>query len=394
VIVLALCLGLGLVAVAVANSWPQRRRDRAAPHTQAADRAWSECRLEEAAGELARARQRGEPAAQIDRLWGLVYAQAGRPDEALPLLRRAWDQPDEPAKHSDPQVAEALARIYMERFELAEAAIVVDRWARDVPIDPKPLIWRANIDRRIGPGSQVVIPHYEEALRRDPACDEARLGLAEMLYAQGRFAGSAVHYAAYVARQPDDPAGHFGVALCARADGDMSTAIAALDKTLALDPNHAQALKERAAIDVLEGHGALGLRRLDRAIAADPFDPELPYQRSRILTALGRPQEAAADLRRSEQLRREHSEMERLTDQLVDHPTDNSLRWRAARWMIDHGRTEEGLQWARIVLRDQPAHPEANRLLADHHRQRGELGLAHFYELSAAPSPAGAAGPP
>jgi hypothetical protein len=79
---------------------------------------------------------------------------------------------------------------------------------------------------------------------------------------------------------------------------------------------------------------------------------------------------------------------------LVDRPTDNGLRWRAARWMIDHGRTEEGLQWARIVLRDQPHHPEANRLLADHHRRRGELGLAHFYELNAAPPPAGAAGPP
>jgi hypothetical protein len=83
--------------------------------------------------------------------------------------------------------------------------------------------------------------------------------------------------------------------------------------------------------------------------------------------------------------------MERLSDQLRDNPTDNALRYRAARWMFEHGRTEEGAQWARLVLHDQPDHPEANRLLADYHRGRGELGLANFYQLHLVPAPASAA---
>src|SRR5207253_4363048 len=137
-------------------------------------------------------------------------------------------------------------------------------------------------------------------------------------------------------------------------------AAAALDRVLALTPDDTLALRERAAIDLSRGHPGDALRRLDRAITADPFDPELRYQRSRVQAALGRTDETAADLRRSERLRREHAEMAAIAAQLVDRPADNALRCRAARWMIDHGRAEEAAQWARLIVRDQPEHSEAN----------------------------------
>jgi predicted Zn-dependent protease len=343
--------------------------------------------LEEAAAELGQAQERGESAAEVDRLWGLVYASGGRPDEALPRLRRAWNQPEGKARSGDPEVAKALARIAMERFELTDAIAVLDRWASEVPTDVRPLLMRVEVDRRIGVDRRVIIGRLREALRRDPTSDEARLGLAEMLFIEAQYAESAELYATYAARHPDEPAGHLGVAVTARAQGDITTTIAALDRLLAVAPDDTSALKERAAVDLSQGHPDDARRRMDRAIAADPFDPELWYQRSMVLIRLGRRDEAASDLQRSQQLRREHTEMEQISEQLVDHPTDNTLRCRAARWMINHGRIEEGVQWARIVVRDQPGHPEANRLLADHHRRRGELGLANFYEMHVAPAP-------
>jgi Flp pilus assembly protein TadD len=358
-------------------------------HVQAAHRAWSQGRLEEAAAELGRAQEKAEPAAEVRRLWGLVYARAGRPDDALLLLRQAWDQPGDRAHRGDPEVAEALARILMQRFELAEASAVLHRWAREAPSDTTPLMMQVEIDRRIGVDGRSIIERLREVLRRDPTRDEARLGLAQMLYGEARYAEAAELYAVYAAAHPDDPAGHQGMAITARAQGQMDQALAALDRVLALTPDDTLALKERAAIDLIRGHPEEGLHRLDRAISADPFDPELRYQRSLALTQLGRRDEATAERLRSEQLRREHVEMERLTDQLLNHPTDNALRYRAARWMIDHGRAEEGAQWARLVLHDQPTHPEANRLLADYHRSRGELGLANFYQLGLAPPTAG-----
>jgi tetratricopeptide (TPR) repeat protein len=384
VTLLGLALGLGMVTVAVAPNWPGRWRDPATPHLRAACRAWSEGRLDEAVAELGRARAEGEPAAEVDRLWGLVYARAGRPDDALPRLRQAWDQP---GRGPDPEVAEALARIHMERFELGEAIAVLDRWAREALTDPRPLVMRAVLDRRIGVERSVTIDHFQEALRRDPARDEARLGLAEILYLHGQFAESAGHYAAYARRHPDDPAGHIGIGISARAQGEVAQAAAALDRALVLAPDDTLALKERAAVDLQQGHPDQALQRLNRAVTADPFDPELRYQRSLVLARVGHRQEADAERRRSEQLRREHTEMAQISGQLADRPADNALRYRAARWMIDHGRADEAAQWARLVLRDQPDHPEANRLLADYLRSRGEPGLANFYQLHATATP-------
>jgi predicted Zn-dependent protease len=276
----------------------------------------------------------------------------------------------------------------MERFELADAVAVLDRWARENPTDPKPLLWRARVERRFALGAPVIIDRFREALHRDPTSDEARLGLADMLFREGQYVESCELYAGYAAGHPDDPAGHAGLAMAARAHGELERAATALERVLALTPDDTLALKERAVIDVMQGHPDAALPLLDRAIANDPFDPELRYQRSSVLSQLQRRDEAAAELRRCEQLRLEHAEMARISAELVQHPTDNVLRCRAARWMLGHGRSQEGIQWAQMVLRDQPDHPEANRLLADYHRGRGEAGLANFYQVHAAPAPA------
>jgi tetratricopeptide (TPR) repeat protein len=381
-------MGLGLAATVMAPGWP----DRVAPHLRAARVAVSQGRLDDAGAELAKAQGQGEPPNAVTGLWGVIYARAGRPDDALPLLRRAWEAAGEEGRTTDPDVAEALARILMQRFELAEALPVLDRWARAAPTDPRPLVMRAEIDRRMGVDRVTIMAAFREALRRDPKCDQARLGLADLLNVDAKFAESEQEYAAYAARRPDDPRGHVGIGITERALGDVDRAASALDKALALDPDDTLALKERAAIDLRDGHHELALRRLDRAVAADPFDPELRYQRSLALARLGRRGEADAERVRSDQLRREHLEMSQISEQLTDHPTDNTWRYRAARWMIDHGRGEEAAQWARMILRDQPGHPEANRLLAEYHRRRGDLGLANFYQLHVAhpPTPEGA----
>ena len=245
-----------------------------------------------------RREQQGEPSTEVERLWGLLYARAGRADDALPLLRRAWDGPGSEGRGPDPEVAGALARIAMQRFDLADAIDVLDRWAGRAPTDPRPLVMRSEIDRRIGVDRIVTIGHLREALRRDPTCDEARLSLAEILYIEGQYAESGEHYAAYAARHPDDAAGHVGVGIAARVQGEIAKAVAALDRALVLAPDDTLALRERAAIDLHAGHADDALRRLDRAIKADPFDPELRYQRSLALGRLGRRDEAVAERRR------------------------------------------------------------------------------------------------
>jgi hypothetical protein len=55
--------------------------------------------------------------------------------------------------------------------------------------------------------------------------------------------------------------------------------------------------------------------------------------------------------------------------------------------MLEHGHDEEGLRWARMILRDHPGHPETNRLMAAYYERRGNPGLANFYRLQAPPPP-------
>ena len=89
----------------------------------------------------------GHPAASLDRLWGLLLAKAGRDDQAFPLLKTAWDVAA--GVRVDTEVAEALAKLAMARFDLQLATAVLDRWAREAPWDTKPLLWLAEIDRRL-----------------------------------------------------------------------------------------------------------------------------------------------------------------------------------------------------------------------------------------------------
>src|SRR5579885_1956134 len=113
-----------------------RRWLRASPrsaeaHYLKARVAWARRDLPGVQQELERARALGYPADRMERLFGLLLARTNRNGEAEPLLKRAF----EAGREADPEVAEALARIYLGSFRLNEAGAVLDRWAREVPRD-------------------------------------------------------------------------------------------------------------------------------------------------------------------------------------------------------------------------------------------------------------------
>jgi Flp pilus assembly protein TadD len=257
---------------------------------------------------------------------------------------------------------------------------------RDAPDDGRPYLWLTEIDRRLG-GDQnnLLEPHYRSALRLDPTLDRARLGLADLLRSQHRLDEAGREYAAYLGRRPDDPAGHVGLGVAALERGDVKAAARYLDKALNLAPDDPSALKQRAAVAVRAGDPEGAVRLLTRAIRADPLDEELLYARSLALKRLGRKEEAEADTRSLERLRKEQAEMVDIRDRLVGDPNNNELRSEVARWMFAHGRDEEALRWLRNILEAQPGHPAANRLLADYYDRKGEPGRANYHRLMATP---------
>ena len=324
-----------------------------------------------------RARSLGHPEADLAILRAMIAAKQSRFDAIEPILGEAFAM----ARSPDSLLDETLAKLYIETLNFARASPVLARWMVDAPHDPKPYLWRAEIDRRKNGEPDALIEDYREALKRDPSLLSARLGLADTLRAAHRSAEAAPEYAAYLAGKPNDVEARFGEGRNALELGDEDGARRDFDRVLEIDPRHASSLKERADIHLRHGEIALALADLDRGAESAPDDLNLRFSRSVALSKLGRADDAKAELDVVRRLREEQASLDGLQKRLLKNPKDIDLQCQIARWLFDHGHADDGIRWASKALRDHPNNPEASRLLADHYERAGNPGLANFYRL-------------
>jgi tetratricopeptide (TPR) repeat protein len=144
---------------------------------------------------------------------------------------------------------------------------------------------------------------------------------------------------------------------------------------------------ERGKLEVGRGRLESGLTFFDQAMSIDAGEPEVHYQRSLVLTRLGRTALAKAEQDTCARLRDEREHIQRLLNEMLIAPGDLDHQYDAARWLFEHGHPEEGLRWTEKILRDQPRHTKTNRLLADYYEKKGSHGLANFYQLQAKSEP-------
>jgi tetratricopeptide (TPR) repeat protein len=338
--------------------------------------------LPEAADELTQAQSLGLPREELALLHALIASKAGRHAEAEPALKRAFDRQGVP----DRQVDEALAKTYLETYDLKRAKAVLDRWARDFPYDPKPHLWRADVDSRTASEQGAVELDYREALRRDPSLAGARLGLAEELRKAHRNAEAAAEYNAFLAVEPDNAVAHLGAGRNLMELGDETAATGHLNRAMTLDGKNAEPLKEMAHAAMRQGDWPAALAALDRAVALDPFDVAVRQSRGVAMTRLGRTEEARAEQATAGRLRKELDKLHDARKRLIASPHDRKSQLEVAQWMFDHAQDHEGARWAEKILVEWPDDPEASRLLADYHQRRGANGLANFYRLRASTS--------
>ena len=275
---------------------------------------------------MARARALGHPESDLALLRAIIAAKQSRFDGIEPTLAGAFAAATGP----DALLDEALAKVYIETLDFARAAPVLARWVVEAPHDPKPYLWRAEIDRRKNGVPAALIDDYREALKRDPSLDNARLGLAETLLTLHRSAEAATEYDAYLARRPADPSALFGRGRNALELGDEDAARRDFDRVLEIDPRHAPALKERAELHVRRGEDALALAQLDRAAESAPDDVNIRYSRSLALSRLGRASEAGAEREVVRRLREDQVKLDGLQKRLVHDPRDLALQCQVA----------------------------------------------------------------
>jgi len=366
-------------AASAAQRWLSSSPSSAEAHYYNARIAWAQDDLATTDAELGRARALGFSWRPLNRLRGLLLARTNETTEAETLLRQEIDSAGKP----DPEVAEALARIYMGTFRLIAAQEVLDRWARAVPDDPRPLLLQADIDIRNKANPEVVIARYRAALSRNPHLDRARFGLAEQLRSNHQFAEALNEYTAYLGQRPDDPLGYLGAGQAALEDGNESEAVRLLDRALALAPADPVALAARATVEFRHARFESALHYLDLALKSDPFDRANRNQRMLTLSRLGRRAEAEIERGALERLQRDQEQFAQIIGDLRAKPLDQDLRTQAACWLMKHGHEDEAVDWANLVLKSDPSHPILNHLLADYYRKQGQPGLANLHEARA-----------
>lgn len=370
-------------AEAPLNRWLRARPDDAEAHFLKARVALAKGDMKEVSEEMARARDLRFPRAQLERFDAIVKSQIGRYAEAEPVLVKIFTETTQP----DPDVDEALARVYLQTYRLGQAATVLERWMHDSPQDAKPYLWFTELDSRTTTdSSSLQIAHYRAALERDPNLDKARIGLAELLRKGQHHLEAGPMYELYLKRNPNDPDGFVGAAQNALGLGDESAAVTYLDRALELAPDNVSALKEKAGIDRRHGNYAAALARLNRAAAVDPFDTETLYARSLTLARLGRADDAKRDQKRMTKIKEEQAWVLSLRDEILKQPDNVRLRYELAKWMFEHGRDEEGRRWAEHILAIQPNYRPAILLMADYHERKGEIGTANYYRFRASSS--------
>ncbi len=346
---------------------------------------------QEAVNALARAVDLGYPPLKLAPFFAVVQSRSENYDQAEPVLRLALAETEEPM----PEVAQALARVYLKTFRLKEAAQPIARWMKDAPDDPTPYLYRNEIDTRSDADHAVIIQNYKAALERDPSLAAARLGLAERLRQANRLDEAVTEFNLYMKLKPDDPEGFVGAGRTALVLGQSDVAAGYFDRALELDPKEIVALKERGTIDLKNRKFASACDRFRKVLAIDPYDPDTHYNLARALQRLGDEaqgrgdsataqslqDEARAADALAQSLRGDHTQMADMQSALVTRPKDLELRLKIARWLLEHGRDEQGLSFCELILKDHPGNPTAIDLLIRHYDRIKDVGKANYYRL-------------
>jgi predicted Zn-dependent protease len=359
--------------------WLDERPGSAEAHFYRAWLALADDRPPEAVEAVERARDLGLDRSRLEVVQAVCYARGGQIGAAEPILRRAFDAGLEPRA----EVARELARIYLARYRLTQAAEVVERYRELMPTDPQPYLWSNEIASRSGETPDVLIRNYRAALERNPELDQARLGLAEQLSKDRRFDEARDEYRAYLGRHPEDAEAHVGLGRNAFQMGDIEGATRELEAALAVDPRQADALKELAQLDLRFGRFAAARRRLERLTQLEPFDHEIRYSYAQALKFAGETEKARQEADQSRQLREDLERIVKLRAAIQDNPRDMASRLEVARWMLSHGHADEGLKWTREILRADPRHAPTHQVLADYYSAHGDPGLANYHRTMA-----------
>ncbi len=320
----------------------------------------------EAEQDLSQCGQQGGMSEQVQLEWLLLRCQRGEVDELSPMLLALADRhhPETPA------ILEAMADIYMRQTRYFDALHTLNRWLELTPDCVRALDWRGWISNQLDHRGQA-IEDYERALDLQPGRWVVRLRLAEILVDSSRHAEAVPHLERLRKEQPENPEVLIALARCRLVQLRKDEARALLDAVLAAHPDHFDALHQRGKLELQSGNYVEAERWVRKALEQSTKDPEARYTLYECLNSQeNREPEAAAELARWEQTKRDRDRLTRLLRTELDRkPKDADLAAEAGTLLLEQGEAQRGLFWLRRALAIDPRNAASHRALVAYYER-------------------------
>jgi tetratricopeptide (TPR) repeat protein len=310
----------------------------------------------------------------------LILAQSGTIDgvekELLDAIEK--DHPDAPS------ILEALARGYLAEVQFTEAMNCLNLWLERQPDSVSALAQRGNLWELLYRTDQAE-KDYRRVVELAPEHFDARLRLATGLEAKRETAEATEQFERLRKMKPKEPAVLVGLARCRRGMGQIDEAKNILDGLLEKNADNADALTDRARIDVQNGEPAKAEPRLQKAVKLSPSHREAMYALAQCMQLLAKEEDAKQWRKQLEGVEKELKHFEETIIQITEKPKDADLRKEAGATLMRLGRDGEGLTFLQSALKIDPKHRPTHAVLADYYERKGKKDLAEEHRRLAQP---------
>lgn len=318
-------------------------------------------RLYDEAGELLqRCRQDGGDAEGIEMESALIALQRGN-TTPIPMLRERVANRDDELSLA---ILEVLIQHDLDTYQLRAAQQGFNVYLARRPADLYALLGRGLLWERFLSFADAVTD-YRKAVAAHPENEPARRRLAAALLLVGTPTDALEQYRWLAERAPDDPEVRLGLAKCYRQLGKFDAALPLLEKLVAMEKPHPEALLERGQLEMDRERPADAEKWLRMAERAAPHDRRMVFGLFRCLQALGRTADAEATNARVAAIDNDLRRLDEIRQQVMSKPNDITLRCEGAKIFLRNGERDEGVRWLRAAFQADPTSAQVRQALAD-----------------------------
>ncbi len=312
--------------------------------------------------------------AGIERREALRLARDGAFADAEPALRRALERDPR-----DPEVIKALALGHLAADQPLEAEEFLESWCALSPGDAEPVRRRLDLCLRMK-RLPSALEHARRLLELDPDNHALRLQAAQWALTTGSLDEAERHCRHGLEAQPGRREWLYLLASVHHRQGRNAEAAELVDRVYPTFPG-AVLLRGQLHLEAGAPERAVPLLRQVLAQGSDEQRQTARYHLSLALARTGQADEAA-------RLMAEVQARQALELLAKDSHKDNpELRLRAAEALLAAGQTAEALRLLDELLRQDPHHAAAHRLLASHYERQGQPERAAEHRRRAGPKP-------